>query len=139
MSADRAQERAVVANNKAVAAGAPGILLSYTPSTAISAKSYDIIDLSANWNINETLSLRAGVDNVFDFDPSVTGANTGSGARRGYPTGTDLTAVCDAAAEALGCVDPANYTIPSSGAGTTSAGYYDTLGRRYFLGLKASF
>lgn len=138
-SADVAQERAIIANNKAVAAGAPGIMLSYTPTTAIAAKRYNILDLSANWNINQTLTLRAGIDNLFDVDPSVTGANTGSGARRGYPVGTDLKAVCDDAAEALGCVDPTNYSAPNSGAGTTSAGYYDTLGRRYFLGFKASF
>jgi len=129
-----ASERAIKANNDAVAAGGPGILLSYTPSTAIAAKRYDIFDFSGAWNVTQTLTVRAGVDNLFDKLPSLTGATNG------YVSGRDtLASVCDTAAEAKGCVDPTNFAYPNSGAGTTSAGFYDTLGRRYFIGLKASF
>jgi hypothetical protein len=53
--------------------------------------------------------------------------------------GADLAAVCSAEAIVLGCVAPTGYSLASTGAGSTSAGYYDTIGRRYFLGLKARF
>jgi hypothetical protein len=36
-------------------------------------------------------------------------------------------------------VNPTQYILPSDGAGITNAGFYDTLGRRYFIGLKANF
>lgn len=134
-----AQERAIKAHNAAVAAGAPGIPLSYTPAPSIGAERYDVFDLSAVWNINDTLSLRAGVDNVFDKWPSLIGTITGTqitGPSAGYPAGTDLSAVCGGA---VGCVNPTQYSIPTDGAGYTNAGFYDTLGRRYFIGLKANF
>jgi hypothetical protein len=38
-----------------------------------------------------------------------------------------------------GCVTPTSYTMGSSGLGTTNGGFYDTLGRRYYVGLKAQF
>jgi iron complex outermembrane recepter protein len=144
--ATAAAEDAIIRNNERVAAGGGGVLLSYTPGTAIATKSYDVIDLSLNWNITDRLSLRAGVDNVFDWDPRLLGDNGTAaaptnpiGARRGYPTGTNLSAVCSAADEAKGCVDPTNFVAPSSGAGFTNGGYYDTLGRRYFVGMKMQF
>ena len=137
-----ANEAAIIANNKAVAAGAPGSILSYTPSSAVEVASYDIFDLNFNWNINKTLSLRAGVSNLFDVDPAITGKTTG----RPYDPSksladntTALANVCDAAARALGCVSPTAYSLASSGAGTTNAGYYDTIGRQYYIGLKARF
>ncbi len=39
----------------------------------------------------------------------------------------------------LGCVKPTTYSLGSSGAGNTSGGYYDALGRRYYIGVKAKF
>lgn len=132
-TAAAAAERAIVENNERVANGGDGVILSYTPTTAIKAKRYDIFDLSGTWNATEHLSLRAGIDNLFDRMPVITGATAG------YPSGTNLSAVCDQAAEALGCKDPTSLSYPNDGAGTTSAGFYDTLGRRYFLGFKATF
>jgi outer membrane receptor for ferrienterochelin and colicin len=125
-----ASERAVIANNQRVAAGGAGTILSYTPSTAYKVKSYDMLDMSFNWSISSMLSLRAGVDNVLDLQPRIT-AKT-----RGRPAGTNLSAVCNGAP---GCQTPTTYSLPSSGEGSTSPGYYDVLGRRYFLGLKAKF
>ncbi len=49
------------------------------------------------------LSLRAGVDNVFDKWPSLIGTVSGTtitGPSAGYPGGTDLTAVCGSAPNA---------------------------------------
>ena len=87
----------------------------------------------------ETLSLRFGVDNVFDTQPSSTGRSAGR------PYNTSLTAAQNAAnlaavcAGKVGCIAPQSYSLASSGAGSTSGGYYDVLGRRYFLALKAKF
>jgi outer membrane receptor protein involved in Fe transport len=137
-----ATQQAIIANNKAVAAGAPGIKLSYTPTTQVQVANYDIFDLSFNWNINKTLSLRAGVSNLFDVDPAITGKS------KGYPYDPNLTAaqnaanlaaVCSAADKALGCQSPTTYSLANSGAGSTNAGYYDTIGRQYYVGLKARF
>jgi hypothetical protein len=36
-------------------------------------------------------------------------------------------------------VNPSAYSIATTGMGTTSGGYYDVLGRRYFVGFKAKF
>jgi iron complex outermembrane receptor protein len=128
-----AAQKAVIANNAAVAAGAPGLILSYTPNTDIATSAYSLFDLSFNWDLNETITVRGGINNLLDEQPQLTSRS------RGYPVGTDLSAVCDAAAEAMGCVDPTNYSLPNSGAGVTNGGYYDTLGRRFFVGVKARF
>ncbi|MET0279879.1 MAG: TonB-dependent receptor [Steroidobacteraceae bacterium] len=125
-----ATERAVIANNESVVAGGPGVVLSYTPSTAYKVRSYDMLDLSFNWSINDMLSMRFGADNFLNLQPRLTGRT------RGRPVGTDLAAVCNGAP---GCQTPTTYSLPSSGLGSTSPGYYDVLGRRYFLGLKARF
>ncbi|MEP7313147.1 MAG: TonB-dependent receptor [Pseudomonadota bacterium] len=126
----RAQENAIRANNAAVAAGATGAILSYTPTTVIEIPSYNVFDLSAFWTINDTLSLRVGVDNVLDRGPASTGKTAG------YPLGTNLASVCNGAP---GCQNPTAYSIGNSGQGTTSGGYYDVLGRRFYVGLKARF
>jgi outer membrane receptor protein involved in Fe transport len=128
--AAHATEEAIIANNERVTSGGDGVLLSYTPGTAEKTKSYNMIDASFNWSLNQTLSVRFGVDNVFNFQPRITGASTG------YPAGTNLAAVCNGAP---GCQAPTSYSLASTGAGSTSPGYYDVLGRRYFLGLKARF
>ncbi len=132
-SAAYASQMAVIQNNARVAAGAPGLVLSYTPTTEVQTAAYNIFDLSFNWDINETFSLRGGVNNLLDELPQLTARS------RGYPAGTNLTAVCDAAAEARGCVDPTGFSLPNSAAGSTNGGYYDTLGRRFFVGVKARF
>ena len=38
-----------------------------------------------------------------------------------------------------GCITPTAYSYASSGQGTSSGGYYDLLGRRYYVGMKARF
>lgn len=138
--AAKAQEDAIKANNTAVTNGAAGTLLSYTPVTNLMAPAYDVFDLSANWNINDTFSVRFGIDNVLDKAPASTGITTG------YPYDYSLSAAANAAKLAAvcngqpkGCVNPTAYSLPNSGAGTTSGGYYDVLGRRYYVGFKAKF
>jgi outer membrane receptor protein involved in Fe transport len=83
--------------------------------------------------MNKTFSLRGGINNLFDKDPVRTGATTG------FPVGTNLAALCSAAAKAKGCVTPLTYSLPNDGAGTTNAGFYDVYGRTFFLGAKAQF
>src|SRR5690606_36115435 len=124
-----ATQLATIQNNLAVAAGGPGQIFSYTPTTEMKTDSYDIFDLAFNWNINEMLTLRGGITNLFDTDPARTGRSTG------YPVGTDLAAVCDGAAP--GCQQPQGFSLP--GVGGFSPGYYDTLGRRFFLGMNVRF
>ena len=67
---------------------------------------------------------------VLDTQPAITGATNG------YPVGTTLSGVCNGAP---GCVNPGAYSLGTSGQGSTNGGYYDVLGRRYFLGFKAKF
>ncbi len=140
--ATKAAEQAIIDNNNRVAAGGDGVILSYTPGTAIKTPSYDAFDFSVTWNASDRFLVRFGVDNLFNKDPPVVGDNSNNpgatGARRGYtPENTpDLTQVCGGAP---GCQNPTNYVLPSDGAGFTSPGFYDNLGRRYFLGFKASF
>ncbi len=131
--AAKAQENAIKKNNASVAAGGEGAILSYTPTTLQATPSYSTFDFSMNWNLSDTYSIRAGVDNLFDKDPEIAG---GTSKTTGYPAGTDLTAVCGGAP---GCQNPTTYTLPSSGQGQTSGGFYDTLGRRYYIGIKAQF
>ena len=129
--AGRAVENATIANNAAVAAGdASKLLLSYVPITNQEVAAYNIFDLSANWTVNDTFSVRAGIDNLLDTQPAITGATNG------YPVGTTLSGVCNGAP---GCVNPTGYSLGTTGQGSTSGGYYDILGRRYFLGFKAKF
>ncbi len=130
VSAAQATQDAIVKNNASVSAGGAGTLLSYTPTTSVAAPAYDTLDLSANWNINDTYSVRAGIDNVLNTQPAITGAS------KGYPVGTNLAGVCNGAP---GCQNPTAYSLASTGAGLTNAGFYDVLGRRFFLGFKAKF
>ncbi len=131
--AAHASQQAIIANNKAVAAGGDGIMLGYTPGTWVPVKSYNAFDLSFNWDLNQHLAFRGGINNLLDTKPRITGATTG------YPTGTNLSAVCSTAAAAQGCVNPTGPSLGSDGSGITSAGFYDTIGRTYFVGLKATF
>jgi outer membrane receptor protein involved in Fe transport len=71
---------------------------------------YDIFDFSASWDINDTYQTRLGIDNLFDTDPVITGAQISVAGSR-----------------------------PTSGMGTTMPGFYDVLGRRFYLGFKASY
>ena len=139
-SAGYASQQAIIANNNRVAAGGDGIILNFTPGTEIQTNHYDMLDMSFNWQINDMFALRGGIDNLFDWAPPNTGDNgngpVGIGKRRGYAPGTQNSA-CDG--QAPGCQVPVGPVLPSTGAGYTNGGYYDTLGRRFFVGLKMSF
>jgi len=133
-SAGYATQQAQKANNAAVAAGGPGILLSYTPTTEYESADYNVFDLNFGWNINDTLSFRGGITNVFDTEPEMVGGSTG------YPVGTNLAGVCTEIGGGTpppGCTNPFAYSLP--GYVTYNPGYYDTLGRRYFVGLSMQF
>lgn len=78
---------------------------SVTPKTTILGVSdYSLFNLTAGWNYKK-YAFRAGVDNLFDKQPPVVGANPG------VDSNTDL----------------------------TNPGFYDILGRRYYVGVKMSF
>jgi outer membrane receptor protein involved in Fe transport len=126
-----AATNANIANNEQVVASGSGVLLSYAPSSALGIASYDTFDLSASWTINDTLSVRAGIDNLLDKQPVLTAASSG------FPQGTNLTALC--AGRVAGCTAPTSYTLPNAGLGTTNTGFYDVMGRRYFLGARVTF
>jgi outer membrane receptor protein involved in Fe transport len=107
------------------------VLLSYVPSSARSIAAYDMFDLSASWNVTDTVSLRAGIDNVLDKQPVLTTATNG------FPQGTNLGALC--AGRVAGCTAPTSFSLPNAGLGTTNTGFYDVMGRRYFLGARVLF
>jgi iron complex outermembrane receptor protein len=140
-SAGYATQQAQKANNAAVAAGGPGIMLSYTPTTEYESADYNVFDLSFGWNINDTVSFRGGITNLFDTEPEMVGGS------KGYPVGTNLGNVCEdlgfanspgtPSAVSQGCTDPLAYSLP--GYVSYNPGYYDTLGRRFFLGLSVQF
>jgi iron complex outermembrane receptor protein len=143
-SVPRAQENAIRANNAAVVGGAQGVVLSYTPTPVREFASYDVFDLSGSFTFNETLSLRFGIDNLLDKAPVISSTTTGP-ATNGRPYDPNLSPAANSAAMAAicngapGCQAPTSYTIASTGQGSTAGGYYDVLGRRYYLGLKARF
>jgi outer membrane receptor protein involved in Fe transport len=138
--AGMASQHAIIANNERVAAGGEGRILNYTPSVAIKADSYSAFDMSFNWTVNGTWSLRAGIDNLLDKQPVITGAS------KGRPYDPKLTPqqnqdnlrnVCSDEARTKGCRPPTTFSLATTGQGSTSAGYYDVLGRRYFVGFRA--
>jgi iron complex outermembrane recepter protein len=71
---------------------------------------YNIFDISGTWNITSKLRARAGIDNLLDTNPPITGVNL---VPNNGMTGGSLT--------------------------TAGAGFYDVLGRRYYVGLQANF
>jgi iron complex outermembrane recepter protein len=83
-------------------------------TTVLGAKSYSIFNLSGGYNIGSVVQITGGIDNLFDKEPNIVGA----GQIVTRPDGT--TSVLD-------------------GVGNTNAGYYDALGRRYYVALKLSF
>jgi iron complex outermembrane receptor protein len=93
---------------------AAGAVSTPETNTVLGAPSYSIVDLAGLWNITDSLQLRLGVDNLFDKDPPI--INRNPAAPNGMTGGT---------------LDP--------NAGNGPGGYWDVLGRRYYVGLKASF
>src|SRR5262249_31893399 len=76
------------------------------PPFAADQASHDEFSLSGTWSLNGRSTLRAGVENLFDAKPEITGA-------------------------AAGGFNPNNggsWVLPTSGAGTTDISSYDVLG-----------
>ena len=83
---------------------------STTPLSLLGAQSsYDIFDLSVGYNLTKSIQLRGGIDNLLDTPPIITGARSAA--------------------------DPQ----PTTGQGVTNPGFYDTLGRQFYVGVKAKF
>jgi iron complex outermembrane recepter protein len=78
-------------------------------TTAQGPDHYDVFDLTGNWEISQTYQVRFGVENLLDKDPEITN------------------------------YVPVGNPGATTGAGTTLPGYYDVLGRRYYVGFKARF
>jgi outer membrane receptor protein involved in Fe transport len=84
--------------------------VSRVPVTYLGAQdSYDVFDLAANWSVGEKTTMRMGVDNLLDTPPVVTGGRS--------------------------ALDP----NPTTGQGTTEAGFYDILGRQFYVGVQVAF
>ena len=126
-----ASQQAVIANDRTVDAGGPGVTLGYVPSTELQSDSYRIFDLAFSYNINK-ISLRGGINNLLNTEPTYTGAT--AGVPVGSPVGPASSA-CDGAP--TGCINPFGYSLPSTGG--WNGGYYDTIGRRYFVGFDIKF
>ena len=84
-------------------------------NTVLPTAAYDIFDLNTLWTLPHGLQLRAGIQNLFDVSPPTTGATSAV-----YVNGLQQ-------------------TVASSGQGTTNPSFYDPLGRRFYIGLKARF
>ena len=142
VSALQATENAIKENNARVAAGGSGMMLSWTPRTEVKSDDYALFDLSFGWNLNDMISLRGGITNLFDTEPEQVGYQSGYPTSlgtlanvctdRGYPNGAGTTP-----AQSLGCTNPFAYSVPTFV--TYNPGYYDTLGRRFFLGMSVRF
>jgi len=78
-------------------------------ATVLGVGSYDMFDFFGRFDVNERMTLRAGIDNLFDKEPPIVGS------------------------------DPNNPANPNRNAANTNANYYDVLGRRAYLGLKMAF
>ena len=135
-TANHAAQQAIIKNDQQVAAGGAGTLLGYIPNTDVAAPHWQAVDMSFTWNLSRIFQVRGGINNLFNKAPPISGTVFGSGATRGFPVGTNLSAVCGGAP---GCQNPTAYSLPNDGHGQTNAGYYDVFGRTFFLGLKARF
>jgi outer membrane receptor protein involved in Fe transport len=87
-------------------------LVTNPASTTESTSSYELFGLNGRWSINDTWSMRGGVDNLFDRQPVRVGANF-------IPTATG--------------------SGVTSAVGTTDTSNYDIVGRRYYVGVTARF
>ncbi len=84
---------------------------------------------SASYDFNSSLTVRAGIDNLFDASPPLTGATTGVAL-------ADVSSRCDG--KVAGCSNPGGPSLARTGTGTTAKGFYN-LGRKYFVGISAKF
>ncbi|MBK9251521.1 MAG: TonB-dependent receptor [Proteobacteria bacterium] len=85
------------------------------PNTTVrGAGEYNVYGLTGNWDISKQWALTVGIDNLFDRQPERVGAGQ---------------------IQTIAALNGGGQTV-LSGAASTSAGYYDVLGRRYFVNLK---
>ena len=77
--------------------------------TVLDTESYDRFNLFADYQVNDRISLRAGIDNLFDEDPPIVGS------------------------------DPFHPTNPNRNAFSTNPQFYDILGRSAYVGLTMAF
>jgi outer membrane receptor protein involved in Fe transport len=135
VTVNQAYENAVVANNaEAVATNDPGRMLQYTKLAEIKTKSFNKFDLSVNYDVNDMISIRGGIDNLFNVKPPNIGGTY-------EVTSADRATRCEGAP---GCNAGSAALARTSLAGSTGVlqgtkGYYDILGRSYFLGVKMRF
>ena len=80
-----------------------------TATTLGAESSYDVFDLSGSYDLGQRTSLRYGIDNLFDTPAVCTGGRTAQ--------------------------DP----HPAPCGGETEAGFYDILGRSFYVGAKVEF
>lgn len=90
-------------------------LNSVLAGNGLATNAYDVFDLNTTYALPHGMQIRAGIQNLLDTQPAITGATS--------------------SVFLLGNLS----TLGSSGLGTTNAGYYDALGRRFYVGLKARF
>lgn len=82
----------------------------FGPNSITGAPSYNLFNLSGSFALNDATSLRFGVDNLFDKRPPLTGINLAA--------------------------DPSIGNLPG---GSYNSNFYDTIGRRFYLGANVRF
>jgi outer membrane receptor protein involved in Fe transport len=70
---------------------------------------YDVFDLTGSLNLGAKTTMRFGIENLFDTPPVWTGGRSAA--------------------------DP----HPTNGSSVTEAGFYDILGRQYYVGVSVNF
>ena len=81
-------------------------------STIQGADAYNLFHLNTSYQLNDTVGLRFGVDNLFNKAPPISGTNTAN-------------------------TSPA--TTGQLPGGTIQSAYYDTMGRRFYMGANFKF
>ena len=87
-------------------------------TTAQGAGAYDMFGLTGEWNATDNIAISGGVDNLFNRDPEKIGVGQVTNIATTSGGGT---------------------TIADGVASNPLPGYYDVLGRRYFVQVKLSF
>ena len=87
-----------------------GAYISDPNTPNLPTSAYSEFDAFGSYNFGTKYQLRAGIDNLFDTSPAVVGAT------RAGPT-----------------------TVADSNSASTLPGFYDVLGRRYYIGLNVKF
>jgi iron complex outermembrane recepter protein len=84
---------------------APAEIVQDPTTKILGVPSYDVFGLQFGWNFGPNVSVRGGIDNVFNKEPPVVDSNPGV----------------------------------NNNLGNTLPGYYDVLGRRFYVGAKMKF